>query len=87
MHNLDGLLLLIHAVEAEGRHPVIVDRTWHTKNLLAGHSADLDDVDYIVVEDDTWQAWMTYNADRIEDRPLACVICGTPGAILCDQHR
>jgi hypothetical protein len=48
--NLGGLLLLLDVLAEQGRDVMVVPRSaWST--------ADLTDVDYIVVEDDTWREW------------------------------
>lgn len=50
--NLGGLVLLLHALAREGRHPTVVDRSW-----VGSAGWHLHDVDHVVVEDQTWRAW------------------------------
>lgn len=52
--NLDGLLLLLVALAEEGRDVLVLPRS------QLG-TRDLTDVDYVVVEDATFEAWRETN--------------------------
>lgn len=55
--NLDGLLLLLHALEQEGRTPTVVARSEYNRARASGAWPTAAEYDYLVVEDDTWRAW------------------------------
>lgn len=61
--NLSGLLLLLHALRDEGRSPVVFERRWYETNKANGRAAELDGVDHVLVEEDTWQAWVAYRSE------------------------
>jgi hypothetical protein len=54
--NLDGLLLLLRALEAEGRTPVVVPRT----RLPLAPDDDGTIPDHVAVEHPTWIAWLRW---------------------------
>lgn len=56
--NLSGLQLLMAALAREGRTPAVIDRAWFDANVAAGMQSDLDGIDVIVVENNTWHAWV-----------------------------
>lgn len=51
MDNIPDISLALYAAAQEGRQPVVVSHSWWMRNAKP-------DVDYLVLQDDTWKAWV-----------------------------
>lgn len=64
--NLGGLLLLLDALEREGRTPTVVARSEYNRCRATSAWPEASTYDYVVVEDATWHEWITEQRGSLE---------------------